>query len=135
MKEEEINRLLALQAFLEAFKRTDRRSINNGFYVGQCISKLPELYSDFEEFGGLGVSSFGLNWDYSNLRMNFKESDSLPKSVNVQKKIGKVAKTLSQYSPDELKKLSLFCINGGNLLSKSERETAKRRKAELLQKL
>jgi len=135
MNEVETRRLSKLKTFLAAFKYTDRRSINNGFFVGQCISKLPQVYNDFKGFGRLGVSSFILNWDYSNLRINFKEDTSLRLSAKESSNFKKVAGVLSQYSSDELQLVSLSCFDNGNLLNPLEKNSAMKIKEGLTKKL
>ena len=134
MNEVEITRLSILKAFLDEFRYADRRSINNGFFIGQCVSKLPEVYTDFRGFGRLGVSSFGLHWDYSNLRNNFKKDDSLRPLAKESENFKKVATALSQCSPDELKLVSLLCFNE-SLLNPEEKRLAMKIKESLTKEL
>lgn len=128
-------RTSGLKTYLNAFKRADRRSINNSLFIGQRLSKLPRLYTDFEDFGRLGVASFRLNWDYSNLRMNFKE-ETLPKLPRKEcSRFTKVGCVLSNYSSEDLQLLSRYFLNRGRSLSPPEKRSAEEITRNLVKKL
>jgi hypothetical protein len=128
-------RTSGLKTYLSAFKRVDRRSINNSLFIGQRLSKLPKLYTDFEDFGRLGVASFRLNWDYSNLRMNFKEEDLPTLPGKECSKFIKVGRVLSNYSSEDLQLLSRYFLYNGRALSPFEKRTAEKMMRNLVKKL
>jgi len=135
MNKGEIERLSELKTYLNTFKHTDRRSINNGFFIGQKMSKLPQTYKDFKSFGRLGVSSFKLNWDYSNLRINFKDDTSLKRFAKKTSNLEKIGGVLSKYSSKDLQLVSCLFWNNGNSLSAPEKRKAIKIKKDLMKNL
>jgi hypothetical protein len=131
----DVRRTLGLRTYLRTFKHTDRRSINNSFFIGQSLLKLPKFYTDFENFGRLGVSSFRLNWDYSNLRMNWREETHLRLPRDEHSRLAKVGSVLSNYSSEDLQLLGRYFYSGSNSLSSSEKKAAEEIKKDLMSKL
>jgi len=135
MSKSEIGRLLKLRTYLDSFKRTDRRSINNSFFIGQHASKIPKVYTDFKSFGRLGVSSFRLNWDYSCLRVNFKDVASLKHQADSHSNFRRAGAVLSKYSPRDLQLVSCFLWGQGSALSSSEKKAAIKIKNDIMKNL
>ena len=125
MVDEKIERLQKLQVFLYGFGMRDRRSVNDAIYIAQnLVSGFPKLYTDFEGFAKLGVSSSTLHEDYSILQEDTSQLPELPD--NEEMEMIKIAgKVLSKYPRGILELISCFLHYGGNMLLKEEVERAK----------
>jgi len=85
MVDEKIERLQKLQVFLYGFGMRDRRSVNDAIYIAQnLVSGFPKLYTDFEGFAKLGVSSSTLHEDYSILQEDTSQLPELPENEEME---------------------------------------------------
>jgi hypothetical protein len=129
MKEE---RLYILKAFKEGLKKEDRRSINNGIYIGQICEKLPKYYEDFEGFGKLGVSSLTLHEDISFLKWRAHNLNIQKTSSNLDN-VRRVGGIFSNFPAESLQLMACYLwYNGRNGIL---REDEKQKAAELVAKL
>lgn len=126
-------RMNNLMVYLSISKSRNRRTLNNGIYVSQQTGIVPPVYTDFQSFGRLGVSSFELNWDYSALNgQPIEPNYNLGSSA---KTFEKAARLLSNYSFDEVRLLSCLLWNDGKSLSSEERRAADRIKRRVTKEL
>lgn len=121
-----------LSVFTKSFKTKDRRSINNGIFLGQSVKALPQLYDDFEGFGKLGVSSFKLNWDYSFAKRSNGNYATKDKRARHFEKLGKY---LTNFSSDEIRLASCIFLNDGLMLNQEEKDAATRIKDRITEEL
>jgi hypothetical protein len=114
-----LERRVSLDAYIEALKRNDLRSVANSLFLGQELLGLENLYDDFEGHGLFGVTSSNLCWDYSIL-----VTTGIRKETNIAShtfsKIESVGKRMSVYAPEDLRLLACATYYGSDILSNAE---------------
>lgn len=132
MDNSDLERLAKLRTYLAEFAYEDRRSINNSIFVGQHTEKIAPIYADFRKFSRLGVASFELNWDYSNLRVNFREANFPMLESNEISRIKTTARFLSKFSPEELQFVSCLCSANYKSLTPIQKQKANNIRQEII---
>jgi len=125
-------KIIMLKAYMDSFKKSDRRSVSNSIYLGQVMFELPRNYDDFIGFGKLGVSSYRLHTDYSIIKNNSMELSTEEVLNSVLEKFRKVGGSLSKFSGEELRLVSCLFWYNGTILNEKEKEQASAIKERML---